>query len=90
MANLEFPGGSVPMPTHAEPVPGMRAEYEAALERARVVGVLDAQGEWEMCRGADGGWIVLGDDGITMNKKPESTQDAARAAAAEAIEAGEV
>ncbi len=61
-----------------------------ALERARVVGVLDAQGEWEMCRGADGGWIVLGDDGITMNRKPETTQDAARAAAAKAIEAGEV
>jgi hypothetical protein len=42
MSKLQFPGGEVEMPVHAEAVPGMRAKYEAMARRDWAVRVLDA------------------------------------------------
>lgn len=80
------------------------AELEQQVERARVVGVLDA---WARLNGyyriaqmrlpADGSWqLYLVREGVVHGSPPRTwsfvapTPDAARAAAAKAIEAGEV
>lgn len=73
---------------------GRVGDYELiaqALERARVVGVLDAWAKARPCRGymvSDTGCVLYGTPGEP--KYHGSTSDAARAAAAKAIEAGEV
>ncbi len=64
-----------PNPHQWQPDPG--ADLAVALERARVVGVLDA-------------WAAKNDDTRVAGPFQAETPDAARAAAAKAIEAGEV
>ena len=67
-----------------------------ALARARVVGVLDAWADegggwaraWESCRRPGSFWVVLTDGGARCFHG--DSPDAARAAAAKAIEAHEV
>ena len=71
------------------------------LERARVVGVLDAWADalghrvWAMIRNSSGGWAVELHEGADGQESSTvlghaTTPDAARAATAKAIEAGEV
>jgi len=76
------------------------AEQSAALERARVVGVLDAFSRERSCvvvcgSTGDDRWAIqlLGHSAIVGHilwQSIEATPDAARAAAAKAIESGEV
>ncbi|HEY6924451.1 MAG TPA: hypothetical protein VI653_13350 [Steroidobacteraceae bacterium] len=80
---------------------GIMREVEAAIERARVVGVLDAWADalgyrvWAMIRNSSGGWAVELHEGADGQEASTvlghaNTPDDARAAAAKAIEAEEV
>lgn len=84
-----------------EPMTNEQKALASALERARVVGVLDAwagryaRAMWQIELNADGaecvGRVDEGARGVRQYfRKTANTVDAARAAAAKAIEAGEV